>query len=354
MTGMAADIGIGILGAGWISRAHGLAIRTAPFVAPLGRPVRIAMLAGRDRGRAEAMARELGVDRVATDWRAVVEDPSVHVVANLMGVTGHREATEAALALGKPVLCEKPLGVDRFESAAMVGRGRGRGRAGRVRVQLPLHAGHAPGPRDRRRPARSVEILQLRAVYIQDYAAGDAPLRPHNGSRAVTDYAHIVDFLRYLGCEPEAVQATTAKLTRSGPDVEDAYVAAVDLRRRRDRLARGVAGRPGLEGPPASSSSTAPRDRCGGTWRTSTGSTCSIAADEADRDRWLPGHPRDAARPSVPRPVVAAGPHHRLGADVHPRMAGLPGRRSSTTGRCPSTRRRSRTATRRRSCAMRS
>ena len=249
---MAADIGIGILGAGWISRAHGLAIRTAPFGAPLGRPVRIAMLAGRDRGRAEAIARELGVERVATDWRAVVEDPSVHVVANLMGVTGHREATEAALALGKPVLCEKPLGVDRFESAAMM--------AAAATAGVPAVCGFNYRYMPAMRLARDLvaagalgRILQFRAVYIQDYAAGDAPLRPHNGSRAVTDYAHIVDFLRYLGCTPEAVQATTAKLTEAGPDVEDAYVAAVDLvgggiaSLEASRVARGWKGRQVVE-----------------------------------------------------------------------------------------------------------
>lgn len=249
---MESDLGIGILGAGWITRAHGLALRTIPFVAPLGRQVRIAMLAGRDRDRAEAVAHTLGVERVTTDWREVVEDPSVHVVANLMGVTGHREATEAALALGKPVLCEKPLGVDRFEARSMA--------AAAVAAGVPAVCGFnyrfVPAMRlahDLVAAGALGQIVQFRAVYIQDYAAGRSPLRPHNGSRAVTDYAHIVDFLRYLGCEPEAVQATTAKLTDSGPEVEDAYVAAVDLRGggiaslEASRVARGWKGRQVVE-----------------------------------------------------------------------------------------------------------
>ena len=46
----------------------------------------------------------------------------------------------------------------------------------------------------------------------------------------MTDYIHLVDFMRYLCCEADAVQATMRKLTTFGPDVEDAYVAAVDLR----------------------------------------------------------------------------------------------------------------------------
>ena len=66
------------------------------------------------------MAAALGIDRFTTDWREVVDDPDVDIVAVLLGETAHREATEAALALGKPVLCEKPLGRDRFEAAALV------------------------------------------------------------------------------------------------------------------------------------------------------------------------------------------------------------------------------------------
>ena len=45
-------------------------------------------------------------------------------------------------------------------------------------------------------------LVQYRAVYLQDHAAGRVPSRRPNASRAVTDYAHIVDFLRYLGGEP--------------------------------------------------------------------------------------------------------------------------------------------------------
>jgi predicted dehydrogenase len=96
-------------------------------------------------------------------------------------------------------------------------------------------------------------IVHFRGVYLQDYAAVPAPLLPHNGSRAVTDYAHIADFLHYLGGEAVAVQAAAAKLTASGPDVEDAYVAAIELRGgglgslEASRVARGWKGRQRIE-----------------------------------------------------------------------------------------------------------
>jgi predicted dehydrogenase len=222
-------IGIGLLGAGWITRAHGHALHTIGHVAPLPRPIRLTALGARNRDRGSAMARDLGVERFTTDWRDVVEDPRVDVVAVLLGETAHLEATEAALALGKPVLCEKPLGRDRFEAGAMLAAADGAG----VPAACGFNYRYVPAMRLARQivaSGRLGDMLQFRAVYLQDHAAGRIPSRRPNASRAVTDYAHIVDFLHYLGGDAEAVQATSAKLTSGGADVEDAYVAAVDLR----------------------------------------------------------------------------------------------------------------------------
>jgi len=117
---MSDPIRIGLLGAGWITRAHGHALHTLNHVTPLARPIELAALAARTPDRGAAMARDLGIERFTTDWREVVDDPDIDVIAVLLGETAHLEATDAALALGKPVLCEKPLGRDRFEAAAML------------------------------------------------------------------------------------------------------------------------------------------------------------------------------------------------------------------------------------------
>jgi predicted dehydrogenase len=226
---MVAPIRIGLLGAGWITRAHGHALLTLGHVAALDRPIQLAALAARNPERGAAMARDLGVERFTPDWREVVEDPTVDVVGVLLGETVHREATEAALALGKPVLCEKPLGRDRFEAAAMLAAARAAG----VHAACGFNYRYMPAMRLARRLVDSGRLgscLQFRAVYLQDHAAGSVPSRTQNASRAITDYAHIVDFLRYLGNEAEAVSATSAKLTTGGVDLEDAYVAGVDLR----------------------------------------------------------------------------------------------------------------------------
>ncbi|HSL77670.1 MAG TPA: Gfo/Idh/MocA family oxidoreductase, partial [Candidatus Limnocylindrales bacterium] len=227
---MVEPIRIGLLGAGWITRAHGHALHTLNHVTPLPRRIELRALAARNPERGAAMAADLGIDRFTTDWREVVDDPEVDVVAVLLGETVHREATEAAFALGKPVLCEKPLGRDRFEAGAMLEAAR---RAG-VHAAVGFNYRYMPAMRLAREIVDSGRLgrcLQFRAVYLQDHAAGDVPSRKPNVSRAVTDYCHIIDFMRYLGNEAEAVVATAAKLTAAGVgvDLEDAYVAAVEL-----------------------------------------------------------------------------------------------------------------------------
>lgn len=228
---MADPIRIGLLGAGWITRAHGHALHTLNHVTPLGRPIELAALAARNAERGGAMARDLGIERFTTDWREVVDDPDIDVIAVLLGETAHLEATQATLALGKPILCEKPLGRDRFEAAAMLDAAQ---RAG-IQAAVGFNYRYMPAMRLARQVVESGRLgrcLQFRAVYLQDHAAGTVPSRKPNVSRAITDYCHIIDFMRFLGNEAEAVQATAAKLTPSevGVDVEDAYVAAVDLR----------------------------------------------------------------------------------------------------------------------------
>src|SRR5690606_14552411 len=61
-----------------------------------------------------------GFARATDDWRDLVDDPAVEAVVIAVPQALHREIAEAALALRKPVLCEKPLGASLADSQAMV------------------------------------------------------------------------------------------------------------------------------------------------------------------------------------------------------------------------------------------
>ncbi|UWQ20200.1 Gfo/Idh/MocA family protein [Jannaschia sp. W003] len=113
-------IGIGIVGGGYMGKAHAVAMSAVGAVFDTALRPRLEMVAASTPESAARHARALGFARAAADWRALVEDPAVEAVIVASPQETHRAIAEAALALGKPVLCEKPL-ADTLENArAMV------------------------------------------------------------------------------------------------------------------------------------------------------------------------------------------------------------------------------------------
>ena len=224
---MSHSVGIGVVGTGWITRPHAHALHTLNHLEPLRRRVRLVSLGGRDAERAAAAAAELGFERSTARWEEVVEDPEVDVVACLAANPVHAPVSVAALAAGKPVLCEKPLGRDPAETTELVQAARAAGvthacgfnyrYVPAVRLMLDVLAGGALG-----------ELRHFRGLYLQDWAAKEDTGRPsHGGSGAVLDYAHIIDLLRVFAGEPGTVSAHVASFSDRG--AEDAYAATMDL-----------------------------------------------------------------------------------------------------------------------------
>ena len=113
-------IGIGIIGGGYMGKAHAVAMQAvgAVFDTPL-RPV-CEMLCTTTEDGAAARARALGCKRSTADWRVLVDDPAVEAVVVASPQHTHRDIAEAAFARGKPVFCEKPLGASLADSRAML------------------------------------------------------------------------------------------------------------------------------------------------------------------------------------------------------------------------------------------
>ena len=114
------EIGIGLIGGGYMGKAHAVAYSAvgAVFNTPL-RP-RLEMVAGSTLGSSEYYRAAYGFDRAANNWQALVSDPRVEAVVIAAPQTTHRAIAEAAFALGKPVFCEKPLGASLEDARAMV------------------------------------------------------------------------------------------------------------------------------------------------------------------------------------------------------------------------------------------
>lgn len=114
------DIGIGIIGAGYMGKAHAVAYQAvgAVFATKL-RPV-CEMICTTSQQGACQKAQLFGFKRATADWRQLVDDPKVDVVIIASPQQFHRDIAVAALQAGKPVFCEKPLGASLQDGRAMV------------------------------------------------------------------------------------------------------------------------------------------------------------------------------------------------------------------------------------------
>src|SRR5205809_5334328 len=130
-------LGVGIIGVspvrGWAATAHIPALRALPNY-------EIRALSGHSAKSARAAGEVFGVSAVFSDHKQLVSQPDVDVVAVTVKVPHHRDLVSAALAAGKAVYCEWPLGRDLDDARAMAAHAAKQG----VRTIVGLQARQAP------------------------------------------------------------------------------------------------------------------------------------------------------------------------------------------------------------------
>src|SRR5450432_1645196 len=92
------NIGVGVIGTGFMGKAHSFAYRAVAGIFPGSlRPV-LQSVADINGEAAEQAAKQFGFVRWRTDWRALVEDPDIEVVSITTPNVVHREMALAAIA----------------------------------------------------------------------------------------------------------------------------------------------------------------------------------------------------------------------------------------------------------------
>jgi UDP-N-acetyl-2-amino-2-deoxyglucuronate dehydrogenase len=96
-------LSLALVGAGAIAGVHLTALRRVPTVEVVG-------IFDQDQARARERATSFAIPRVYPGWQDLLADPAVQCVAVLLPHDLHERFAVEALAAGKHVVCEKPLG----------------------------------------------------------------------------------------------------------------------------------------------------------------------------------------------------------------------------------------------------
>jgi myo-inositol 2-dehydrogenase/D-chiro-inositol 1-dehydrogenase len=113
-------LNIGIVGYGFMGRAHSNAFRQVGHFFPGNRELVLKAACGRDAAKTKAFAAAWGYESVETDWRALVARDDIDLIDIAAPNNVHAEIALAAAKAGKMILCEKPLAMTPADAAKMV------------------------------------------------------------------------------------------------------------------------------------------------------------------------------------------------------------------------------------------
>jgi predicted dehydrogenase len=201
------SLGVAVIGAGMVGRAHAAGYRSATQLYDLDLPeVRLVAVADAYEPFAVDAARRFGYQRAVTSWQDIVDADDVDVVSVAIANELHRPVVEALLAAGKHVLCEKPLAPSVDDAAAMVAAAA----ATDTQSGVGFSFRRTPGINAIRAQVEAGAIGELRHFnghYWCDYALNtDAPIswryKGGPGTGALADIgSHMIDLGEYV-CGP--------------------------------------------------------------------------------------------------------------------------------------------------------
>jgi len=238
---MAKPLRIGVLGCGFMGRAHSNAwLQVNHFFPREHQPVLKACYAREeDKAKLEEFAARWGYETMETDWRKIVESDDIDLVDVCAPNFLHHDMVIAAAEAGKTIVCEKPLAMNAAEAEEMVAAVEKAGVANMVSFNY------------RRVPAIALfkQVIEegrigrpfhYRATYNQDYTIGqDVPqggmalwrLDSRVAGSGVTGdlLAHSIDSAEWLNGPIKKVTAYAETFIKERKHADTGKVEKVDI-----------------------------------------------------------------------------------------------------------------------------
>lgn len=109
------EIHIGLIGTGWMGKAHTTAFHNAKMIFGDDMPV-FEMVSDVNEEQVKNFAQKMGYKRYTTNWMDIITDPMIDLVDIATPNCMHFEMAKAALEHGKHIFCEKPLSLSAEQS----------------------------------------------------------------------------------------------------------------------------------------------------------------------------------------------------------------------------------------------
>lgn len=218
------QLNIGIIGTGFMGKAHAFAYRSALAAFPdIPVPV-LRMIADVNADSAAKAAHQYGFEKSSGDWRDLINDQTIDVVSITTPNTLHKEMALAAIVAGKHVHCEKPLSPTLRDSEEMMKAAEAKG----ITTQVGFNYIKNPMlkvARDMIASGELGEITGFRGIHAEDYMHDPAGpwtwrIDPSGGPGVIADLgSHIIGMARFLLGPIASLNADVETVIKQRPKV---------------------------------------------------------------------------------------------------------------------------------------
>jgi len=198
---------VGMLGYGFMGKAHSNALKTLPYMFwPGVARAELRTIAGRSENGVREAATRYGWQNYTTDWRDIVDDPEIDVFDNVGPDGAHFGPTLAAIKAGKHVVCEKPLAATYQEALELQQAAEAAG----VKHMTCFNYRFVPAVRLAHDIIASGDLGEIYSAdfrYAQEWRTDPTSVLPTSTGALDVIGCHAIDQARYLVGEIEGVSA---------------------------------------------------------------------------------------------------------------------------------------------------